>query len=264
MHARCRSAFASRHDRRFRIRMYRVSASIHDIAKCRAADTCGIPSRRSIQMRRILTTFAARPAHPAPAFARYRAYRSIDSPSGFRHEDLKDHLRACRVCYRSLRPCSGPRRFVDGESRCRRHDPMDTGHCDADGKDAFRSTSGARSCAPKRRARRAQETLFRSLKHRCFPEVRHGQAQCSPARARVSSAAVHPRPDEATKMPGFLGTACMTYASHDVHRIRDLASTRRADVDARRRAPADANQPRHDRRPWRSHRNKRSPSRVQC
>ena len=121
--------------------MYRVSASIHDIAKRRAADTCGIPSRRSIHMRRILTTFAARPAHPAPAFARYRAYRSIDSPSGFRHEDLKDHLRARRVCYRSLRPCSGPRRFVDGESRCRRHDPMDTGHRDADGKDTFRSTA---------------------------------------------------------------------------------------------------------------------------
>lgn len=188
MPARCRSALASRRDRRFRIRMYRVSASIHDIAKRRAADTCGIPSRRSIQMRRILTTFATRPAHPAPAFARYRAYHSIDSPSGFRHEDLKDHPRACRVCYRSLRPCSGPRRFVDGESRCRRHDPMDTGHRDADGKDTFRSASGARSCAPERRARRAQETLFRSLKQRRCPEVRHGQAQCSPARARASSA----------------------------------------------------------------------------
>jgi len=194
--------------------MYRASASIHDIAKRRAADTCGIPSRRSIQMRRILTTFAARPAHPAPAFARYRAYRSIDSPSGFRHEDLKDHLRARRVCYRSLRPCSGPRRFVDGESRCRRHDPMDTGHRDADGKDTYRSASGARSRAPERRARRAQETLFRSLKQQRFPEVRHGQAQCSPARARASSATAHPRAGEATKMPGFLGTAD---ASRDMH-----------------------------------------------
>lgn len=217
MHARCRSALASRRDRRFRIRMYRVSASIHDIAKRHAADTCGIPSRRSIHMRRILTIFATRPAHPAPAFARYRAYRSIDSPSGFRHEDLKDHLRACRVCYRSLRPCSGPRRFVGGESRCRRHDPMDTGHRDADGKDTFRSASGARSRAPERRARRAQETLFRPLKQRRFPEVRHGQARCSPARAHASSATAHPRAGEATKMPGFFGTTCVTYASHDMH-----------------------------------------------
>ncbi len=214
MHASCRSALASRHDRRFRIRMYRVSASIHDIAKRRAADTCGIPSRRSIHMRRILTTFATRPVHPAPAFARYRAYRSIDPPSGFRHEDLKDHLRARRVCYRGLRPCSGPCRLVDRESRCSGHDPMGAGHRDADGKDTVRSASGARSRAPERQARRAQETLFRPLKQRRFPEVRHGQVQCSPARARASSVAAHPHPGEATKMPGFLGTAD---ASRDAH-----------------------------------------------
>jgi hypothetical protein len=55
------------------------------------------------------------------------------------------------------------------------------------------------------------------LKQQRFPEVRHGQAQCSPARARASSATAHPRAGEATKMPGFLGTACATYASRDMH-----------------------------------------------
>ncbi|MBN3830928.1 hypothetical protein G3N64_03355 [Burkholderia sp. Ac-20344] len=35
-------------------------------------------------------------------------------------------------------------------------------------------------------------------------------------------------------------------------------------IDARRRAPADANRPRHDRPRGESHGNKRSPSRVQC
>ncbi|VWC93817.1 hypothetical protein BCO18442_02085 [Burkholderia contaminans] len=182
MHASCRSTLASRRDRGFRIRMYRVSASILDIAKRRVADTCGIPWRRSIHVRRILTTFATRPTHPAPAFARYRAYRSTDPLSGFRHEDLKDHLRARRLCYRSLRPCSGPCRFDDRESRCRGHDRMGTSPRDADGKDTSRSASGARSFAPERRARRTQETLFRPLTHRRVVEGRHGQTQCPPAR----------------------------------------------------------------------------------
>ncbi|VWB51869.1 hypothetical protein BLA15945_02412 [Burkholderia lata] len=44
------------------------------------------------------------------------------------------------------------------------------------------------------------------------------------------------------------------------HRRAALTSTR----DARRRAPADANRPRHDRPRGGPHGNKRSPSRVQC